>query len=208
MKRTTNFMPRGESFINQKAVLERRSERMGLKTEKDLLTFIHEHEGTPGWEQVREKWGTERERGILPLFEQETVRALKADDANALETARAFIHYFDNQARRNETKTPVPEPILPQQVHDIRDYVTSVTSDRELAAEISKEFDNELSDCSLNGVCEKLLRRMEIFIDDCVKKIDTLRSLRKQDDLWRLQLTARAIRNNLLRHHFENPETH
>jgi hypothetical protein len=214
-------MPRGESFIDQRAVLENRQHRLDLPTEKELLAFIHAHDGEPGWEGLRETWEREKERGVLTFFEKETVRDIRKGDNDALEAARAFISYLDerfnskNQKDREAQKGPT---IATDKANAIRERVTSIAviSDRQLAKEIGDEFDAEVTECNVHGACEKFLRRMESFIQDCSVQLTAIgdgatRDRKKRalaDKLWQLQFNARTVRNDLLREHFKNPETH
>jgi hypothetical protein len=201
-------MPRGESFIDERAVLEHRQRRLDLPTEKELIAFIDAHDGELGWEGLRETWEREKERGVLSFFEKETVRAIREGDNDALEAARAFINYLNARFHRADQEQKPLITIPSDKIQKIRDYVTTMTNDRELAQEIFAEFDGELSDCNIHNACEPLLRRLEIFIDDSAKRIDEIKNASKRDALWRLQISARFVRNDLLRRHFENPETH
>jgi hypothetical protein len=207
-KPTTKYMPERGSNIDQREVLEHRQRRLDLPTEKDLLTFISERDGGTSWEGLHETWEREKERGVLSFFEKETARALKNNDDGGLETARAFIHYLDERFHRADNERQTLETIPPDKIQKIRDYVTTMINDYELSQEVFQEFDRELSDCNIHNACEPLLRRLEIFIDDSAKRIDEIKNAAKRDALCRLQVSARYVRNELLRRHFENPETH
>jgi hypothetical protein len=201
-------MLRGESFIDPKAVLEHRQHRLDLPTEKDLLAFISGHDAKPGWEGLEETWEREKERGVLVFFEKETVRAIREGDNNALEAARAFINYLNERFIPVERERQTFKTIPPDKIQKIRDHVTTMINDYELSQEVSREFDGELNDCNIHNACEPLLRHLETFIDDSAKRIDEIKNAAKRDALWRLQISARYVRNELLRRHFENPEQH
>jgi hypothetical protein len=204
------------SSIDNREVLERRQLRMELPTEKELLRFFAEHEAEPGWNGITEAWERERERGAAPFFENASVRAIRENDVGALETARAFINYLDERLAGKNREPRKGPAIAIDKANAIRDRLTAIVSDRDLAKEIALEFDGEVSDCNLNGACEKILRRMEVFIKDCSERLAEMDGAIKRDrkkraladELWRLQLSARAIRNDLLHVHFENPQQH
>jgi len=203
-------MPRGDSFIiDPREVLERKQHRLDLPTENIFLSFIDENNDKPGWEGLKNKWERERERGVLPIFEKQTMNLVDEGHAQELEQVRAFINYLDERHTTEEKEKQTNE-VIRTRAEEIRGYITTYRiNDREMANEITTEFNEDLNIFILsNGnAVEPLLKRMEEFIEYCNYRLPELRST-NATRLWHLQLSARAIRNELLRRHFVSPETH